>query len=197
MNNRAPPCGLSSSATTPPCAWTSSATIARPRPLPPSSRAACVVETYEALEHTGAFLARNAGAVVIDRERHEPVTLVERERDRPRGVASSVVGNVAHDASERACITHDPAGGHRVGIDRQRCRVAQPASFREHEIVDVDGAGRQPQHFLVGKGQEQQIVDEMLDPQIIGEHVLGELARRDAPRMCECDLGILPYRCDR
>ena len=112
-------------------------------------------------------------------------------------MAGGIVGDVADDASQRARIARDSAGGHRVGIDRQCCRVAQTARFGEHEIVEVDGAGRQAQHVLVGPGQEQQIVDEMLDPQIIGEHVLGELARRHAPGMCERDLGVLPYRCDR
>ena len=150
------------------------ALVARPR----------VVETHESVEHARAVLGRNARAVVVDGERDEAVALLDRERDRAGSMASGVVGDVAQDAGQRARITRDSAGGHRVGIDRQCRRVAQTARFGEHEIVEVDGAGRQAQHVLVGPGQEQQIVDEMLDPQVIGEHVLGELARRHAPGMC-------------
>ena len=94
-------------------------------------------------------------------------------------------------------IARDAAGGYGVRVDRQRGRVAQAACLVEDEIVEVDGSGRQAQHVLVGAGQEQQIVDEMLHAEVLGEHVLGELAsttRRS--RMRERDLGVLPYRRD-
>ena len=64
------------------------------------------------------------------------------------------------------------------------------------EVIDVDRSHRQAQHVFVGSRQQQQVADQVLNAEVLGEHVLGELRRRESFRVRERDLRVLPDRSD-
>ena len=198
ISTRVPPPVPSTIATVPPWAPTSWATIARPSPLPPASRARAIVEAHEALEDPRAILRRYPGPVVVDREHHGVIGR-RRARTRPACAACRCAFSARLATTRRrpGASPSTRAGGDVRRVDPQRRARAQALRDFEHEIVEIDRAPLEPEDLFVGAGEEEQVLDEALHTEVLGEHVLGEVGRRDAFGVRERDLGLLADRCDR
>jgi hypothetical protein len=71
------------------------------------------------------------------------------------------------------------------------------AGLVEHEVVEVDGSPPQPQGVLVSLGQQQQVLNEPLDTQVLGEDRGRQLRGAGAIWVGEGNFGVLADRGDR
>src|SRR5439155_17469922 len=102
----------------------------------------------ETLEHASALLGGDTGPVVIDLERHSPVTLAKGERHPGPRMPGSIVDQVPQHSAQRGDIALYAAGRHGRRVDPERPRVTQPPGFVEDQVVEVDRAGAQLQLVL-------------------------------------------------
>ena len=181
----------------PSCAATISATIASPSPLPPTSRLRAVVEAHEALEDASAGLGGDPRAVVVDAEPDLPVTLGNGERDCAACVTRRVVTEVAHHVAELLAVADHLPAGDRGRVDGDAVAPTQARRLLEHEVVEVDRRRRRSSPVLVGTREPEQVVDEPLEPEVLGEHRPRELVDEVVRGVCLRDLGMLADRRDR
>ena len=83
-------------------------------------------------------------------------------------MASRVVDEVAHQPLELVGATEHAGRADAAGVDRERGRGAHAGGFGEDEIVEVD-ARPAAWSALVEPGEQQQIVDQALDPEVLGD----------------------------
>ena len=98
------------------------------------------------------------------------------------GVARRVVGQVAHQPLEPVAVARAPAPPR-----RRRCRSAGRSSLAaarllEHEVVEVHGPACELQRPFVHPRQQQQVLDDPLEPHVLLEHDLGELVASSSDR---------------
>ena len=77
---------------------------------------------------------------------------------------------------------------------RSSVRLPEAAGLVEHEVVEVERARLQVEGVLVGAGQQQQVLDQPLDPEVLGQHRLRQLGGRRALGVGQGDLGVLADR---
>jgi hypothetical protein len=107
-------------------------------------------------------------------------------------VPSGVLEEVAHQPLELRTVAPDPAARDVRRVDAHvRRRAVQPRRLRQNEVVEVDGLRSTAQRPFVGPRQEQEVLDETLEPQVLLEHDLGQLVETDPIGMGDGDLGVL------
>ena len=165
--------------------------MARPSPAPPPSRAARVVELGEALEDPLTVGVGDAGTVVDDPQGDVGARLDERHDHLRTRVVRGVVEQVAHDAQELVGVAVDLRARHRAGVDGERAARVQTTGLGEDDLVEVDRrAVRGVECRRVDDGDGEQVVDESLHPDRVGEDLplgclpVGEL------RVLEVDLEL-------
>ncbi len=144
-------------------------------PTPRRSSWARAIEPHEPLEDPLPFRRGDAAAVVID-AKHDVAVLVlgEADRDARPSVARRVVHEVAdHPPQLGRIASHSPDTD--VASTSKRDVSRTVPRLLEHEVVHVDRAPSWREGALVCAGQQQEVLDEVLQPEVLGQHGLRQL----------------------
>ena len=170
--NEAPPPGASPTTTVPWWAATTCATIASPRPAPPTPRARASSSRVKRSKTRVRSAAGTPGPSSRTTSTTCPFQLVELEADGAAGVALGVVGQVPHHATELTGVASHLAGRDPSAVDLHMGPPAQPCGLFQHDVVEVDRLAGRPAGELLGPGQQQEVVDQALHPQALGQQPL-------------------------
>ena len=141
--------------------------------------AARVISTLESVEDALPVLLGHPFSVVIDTQCHPALGGTEGKLDPGTRMAPCVLGSVADGSHKKALVGEhasraDPGGVHGYA------ECAQPVRLGEHDVVEIDLSAIAGD-ALVQPGQEQQVVDEAVEPAASESTLLASDSRSVAP----------------
>ena len=165
-------------------------------PGTPTLTGSRIVEPHETVEDPVAIGRCDAWSVVVNGEYRMRARVAHGQRDHLLGVAGGVAGQIAHHPLELGGTAEHPARTHPGGVDRERRGPPQARGLLEHEVVEID-LYPAVVHALVEPGEEQQIVDQLLHPEVLAMHDSREIVDVGVLRTGERDLRVLSDRSHR
>ena len=143
-------------------AWMMSRAMARPSPVPPSSRALASSRRVKRSKMTARCSSGDPVAIVADGETDTIADLIEPDRDHGCGVPLGVVEQVANRSCELACVAEGLGGRHSPQVHLYPPPLTHAACLAKHDVIEVDGFEVGGGQAIIASRQLQQIVDEML-----------------------------------
>jgi hypothetical protein len=155
-----------------------------------------LVETDETVEDVLSLRLVDPCAVIVDAEDNLTVALGQGESDRRARMPDGVVGEVADQPSELLAVAPYPPRRYGAHVDLQLGRASESCGLLEHEVVEVDRLDWKLQRALVDPREEQEILDEALEPHVFVQHDLRQILGAGLFRVRQSNFRMLTDRRD-